>query len=79
MNKVISVPLYEALIIAFGILVPGAFLLYDYISMKQKIKMNNVDMPLIEKIRKPNHLAWQYESYLEMVDEWNSEINTARL
>lgn len=77
MNKVISVPLYEALIIAFGILVPGAFLLYDYISMKQKIKMNNVDMPLIEKIRKPNHLAWQYESYLEMVDEWNSEINTA--
>ena len=38
--------------------------------------MNNVDMPLIEKIKtEPSGMAiW---SYLEMVDEWNSEINTA--
>ncbi len=78
-DKVISVPLYEVLIIIFGVLVPGSFLLYDYIAMKNNIKKNNFDMPLIERIEKPSNLEWQYESYLEKVDQWNYEVNSATI
>lgn len=75
MDKVISIPVYEVILILFGILLPGSFLIFDYIGMKSKIKKSNSDVPLIEKIEKQSNIGWHYDDYIEQLDEWKSEIN----
>ncbi len=78
-NKVISVPVYELFLILFGILLPGGFLIFDYIGMKTKIKKSNSDVPLIEKIEKQSNVGWRYDEYIENLDEWKSEISAGSI
>lgn len=74
LNKVVTIPLYEILIIGFGVLVPFIFLFYDYFSMKKKIIKYSTNIPLIENLEKPSNVGWQYEDYVGRVDEWQGEI-----
>lgn len=73
-NRVLSVPLYEIIIIIFGLLLPGVFLISDYIGMKNRIKKSLADAPLIEKRERKSHTSWKYDEYIEELDEWKSEI-----
>ncbi|MGI6086029.1 MAG: tetratricopeptide repeat protein [Acetivibrionales bacterium] len=73
-NRVLSVPMYEIIITTFGIILPGAFLIYDYIGMKKKIKKSLTDAPLIEKLERQSHKSWKYDEYIEEPDEWKSGI-----
>lgn len=73
-NHVLSIPLYEVIIITFGIILPGTFLISDYIGMKKRIKKSLADAPLIEKMERLSHKSWKYDEYIEELDEWKSEI-----
>lgn len=73
-NRVLSVPLYEIVIIVSGLLLPGVFLISDYIGMKNRIKKSLTDVPLIEKLERQSHKSWKYNEYLEELDEWKPEI-----
>lgn len=73
-NKVMSVPVYEIFLIAFGIMLPGSFLVFDYIRMKSRIKKSNSDVPLIEKFEKHSDIGWRYNEYIEKPEEWKNEI-----
>lgn len=73
-NRVLSVPLYEIIIIVFGIILPGTFLVSDYIGMKKKIKNSLTDVPLIEKLERQSNKSWKYGEYVEELDEWKPEI-----
>lgn len=72
-NRVLSVPLYEIVIIVSGLLLPGV-LISDYIGMKNRIKKSLTDAPLIEKLERQSHKSWKYNEYLEELDEWKPEI-----
>lgn len=79
LNKVLSVPLYEIVLILVGVLVPAFFLIYDYVDMKKRIRKANSDVPLVEKLEKQNHKSWRYEEYIESPDEWKQEIKAGTI
>ncbi|NMA66601.1 MAG: tetratricopeptide repeat protein [Clostridiaceae bacterium] len=74
LKQVMTIPLYEILLIFFGIMVPGTFLFFDYINMKKRIKIANADVPLIEKVIKQSNKDWSYEEYIEVAEEWKKEV-----
>jgi len=74
MDKVISVPQYEIVLIIAGILLPGIILLSDYFRMKSRIRKSNTNVPLIEKIEKPKHTEWKLDEYTKKPEEWKDEI-----
>ena len=76
-NRVLSVPLYEIIIIVFGLLLPGVFLISDYIGMKNRIKKSLADAPLIEKLERQSNKSWKYGEYIEELDEWKEEIKSS--
>ncbi|MCX7774324.1 MAG: hypothetical protein N2376_14575, partial [Clostridia bacterium] len=78
-NRVLAVPLYEMVMIFFGVLLPVIFLLFDYFSMKKRIKDANSDVPLIEKLEKQSNKSWRYEDYIQEVDEWKAEIQAGAI
>lgn len=73
-NRVLPVPLYEIIIIVFGLMLPGTFLISDYIGMKKRIKKSLADAPLIERLERQSHQAWKYHEYIEELDEWKTVI-----
>lgn len=73
-NKVMSIPLFEIVVILFGVIIPSIFLISDYHNMKKRIKKSNSDVPLVEKLEKPSNKSWRYEEYIESPDEWKCEI-----
>jgi len=76
-DKVISVPAYEIILIVTGILLPGSILLCDYIRMKSRIKASNSNVPLIEKIQKQKETDWKLDEYIGEPEEWKYEIKPA--
>lgn len=76
-NRVMTIPLYELMLIVPGVIVPAVFLITDYLKMKKRIKIANADVPLIEKLEKPSTREWSYEDYIEVSEEWKSEVPAA--
>jgi len=73
-KRVMTIPLYEIALIFFGVMIPGAFLLHDYLNMKKRIKTANADVPLIEKTERPGNKDWSYREYVETAEEWKQEV-----
>ncbi|NLM76060.1 MAG: tetratricopeptide repeat protein [Clostridiaceae bacterium] len=73
-KRVMTIPAYEITLILFGILIPGTFLVFDYVNMKKRIKISNADVPLIERVEKQSNKDWTYKEYVETAEEWKTEI-----
>jgi len=75
-DRVLVIPIFEILIIVFGLFMPGALLISDYVGMKKRIKKSLADAPLIEKIERKSNEAWKYNEFIEEPDEWKSTVKT---
>ncbi|NLX64353.1 MAG: tetratricopeptide repeat protein [Clostridiaceae bacterium] len=76
-DRVLAVPLFEIIIIVFGLFLPGTVLISDYIGMKKRIKKSLADAPLIEKIERQSHGGWKYSEFIDEPNEWKSVIKAA--
>jgi len=76
-DRVLAVPLFEIIIIVFGMFLPGAFLVSDYVGMKKRIKKSLADAPLIEKVERQSHEGWKYNEFIKEPDEWKSVLKAA--
>lgn len=74
LEKTMTIPYYEIMLIVFGVMLPGGFLVFDYYDMKKRIKANNTDVPLIEKIEKKSTVNWTYNEYVSTAEEWKNEV-----
>ncbi len=73
-NQVLTLPVYEVVLIFLGVLLPSGYLLLDYARMKKRIKSSSRDVPLVERLEKPDNRLWRFEDYMENPDEWKGEI-----
>lgn len=76
-QRVMTIPAYELFLIILGVIVPVVFLIIDYLNMKKRIKIANADVPLIEKVEKQSNREWSYQEYVEVAEEWKSEISVS--
>lgn len=63
------VPAFEIVIILLGFIIPFAFLVHDYISMKRRIKESGRAAPLIQRLEKEN-ASPRYGEFAENVLDW---------
>jgi tetratricopeptide (TPR) repeat protein len=75
--NVLAIPLYEIILILFGVIAPFIFFFYDYINMKKRLSTENINVPLIEKKETQSYIEWKYEEYINELDEWQDVINTS--